>query len=277
MAPTGAGKGTVAAHVLQSCASKGKRGLFLVHRSEIANDVRERLASLGVPAGIRSGSDTCDEHLAVQVATIQTLTAREQCPPADLIVVDEAHHVTASTYRSLLEQYPNAKILGLTATPERRDRTALGNVFDELYTVAQVPELVERGVLCPIEVYAPPDVGGVAKDPVEAYRELGNDGTGLVFLPTIKESGELAQRFCEAGIPAEHLDGNTPKRGEPPSWGGSPRAKPVLSATCLCLPKVWIFLIFPSASWFAVAVPLGCFCRWLVAFGARSQAKRAAF
>ena len=66
---------------------------------------------------------------AVQVCSVQTLTAREQHPPADLIVWDEAHHCAAETYRDIRAQYPAAWHLGLTATPERSDGAPLGDTF----------------------------------------------------------------------------------------------------------------------------------------------------
>jgi hypothetical protein len=91
----------------------------------------------------------------VQVASIQTLTARAvrtdrmQLPPADMVVIDEAHHVVAETYRKIIELYPNAILLGLTATPCRADGRGLGGVFNVLIEAPQVPALIKLGYLVP--------------------------------------------------------------------------------------------------------------------------------
>ena len=105
----------------------------------------------------------------VQVASIQTLHARAirsdrmKLPPADLIVVDEAHHCPAQSYRKIIEAYPDAVLLGLTATPCRGDGRGLGGIFETIIETPQVAELIEKGFLVKTRVYAPaiPDLKGV--------------------------------------------------------------------------------------------------------------------
>lgn len=105
----------------------------------------------------------------VQIASIQTLHARGlrgsriTLPPAHIVIIDEAHHCRAGMWGTLLAAYPDAVILGMTATPCRRDGRGLGNVFDVLVDGPQVPDLIAAGYLVPTRVYAPtrPDVAGV--------------------------------------------------------------------------------------------------------------------
>src|ERR1700730_15037006 len=95
----------------------------------------------------------------VQVASISTLWVRAfrcstmQRPDADLIVIDECHHATARTYRKIIEAYPRARVLGLTATPCRGDGRGLGGIFETMIECPQVAELIELGHLVKSRVY----------------------------------------------------------------------------------------------------------------------------
>jgi superfamily II DNA or RNA helicase len=106
----------------------------------------------------------------VQVASVQTLTARAirgsaiELPPADLVIVDEGHHSMAETYRKVIDKYPDAILLGLTATPCRKDGRGLGNIFEVLVECPQVAELIALDFLVGTVVYAPsetPDLQGI--------------------------------------------------------------------------------------------------------------------
>jgi superfamily II DNA or RNA helicase len=84
-------------------------------------------------------------------------------PPADLLVVDECHHAPAQTYQKIIEAYPDAVLLGLTATPCRGDGRGLGGIFEVMLQCPQVAALVEQKYLVKTRVYAPlkPDLRGV--------------------------------------------------------------------------------------------------------------------
>src|SRR5262249_13296322 len=98
---------------------------------------------------------------AVQVAGIQTLHARAMrsnkmpMPAATLVIVDEAHHCRARTYQQVIDAYPDALIIGLTATPVRGDGRGLGNIFTTMIEAPQVAELIKLGHLVPTKVFAP--------------------------------------------------------------------------------------------------------------------------
>jgi len=148
------------------------------------------------------------EDAPVQVASVDTLAASKVRPPADLVVVDEAHHATAETWREILSAYPKAWILGLTATPERGDGTALGNVFDTMITGPSIPELVDAGHLVDCDVIAPDsERNHLACEPVEAWQKWAGGRPGFVFARTIEQSRRLASQIPDAA----HVDGSTPK------------------------------------------------------------------
>ena len=125
----------------------GKRVLMLTHRREI---LRQTSLKIPIDHGLIQAGLNIDLRYPVQVASIQTLWARcmrtdkVSLPAADLIIIDEAHHIAARTWRLILEQYPNARLIGLTATPCRADGRGLGNYFDRIIVGPQIPELIEQ-------------------------------------------------------------------------------------------------------------------------------------
>jgi DNA repair protein RadD len=136
-------------HYILSALSKCRRVLFLAHRRELINQCADKLKALGVldynvilPRHPQSNNPTSQMH----IASIQTLIRREY-PKADLIIVDECHHAVGRQYQSLLSNYPNSYVLGLTATPERLDGKGLDDIFQDLLEVATVPQLIEQGFL----------------------------------------------------------------------------------------------------------------------------------
>jgi DNA repair protein RadD len=163
--PTGAGKTVVASAIIERAVEAGKRTLVLGHRRDI---VRQASLKMSVDHGVIQSGLTLDLVYPVQIASIQTLSTRLRAgkislPAADLIVVDEAHHIAAQTWRQIVEAYPNAKLLGLTATPCRGDGRGLGNFFNEMVIGPQVSELIAQDHLVRTIYYAPatPDLKGV--------------------------------------------------------------------------------------------------------------------
>jgi len=217
VAPTGAGKGTIAAHLLASAASRGKRALFLVHRSELVRDIAARIAREGVPrVAVEMGGETRRDAAAlVTVATVQTLAARTYADDAaELVVVDEAHHATCSSYRDTLARCPRARVVGLTATPERHDGLGLGDVFDRLVVAASVRELTEAGHLVPARVLAPASqVASLAESPAEAYLTRAKGRRTIIFCSTIAHAREVAEELRGKGVRAAAVDSESDARG----------------------------------------------------------------
>lgn len=229
---TGAGKTVIASHIMYSAMQRGRRVLFLAHRRELINQTSAKLDECGVSHGvIMSQHPRAMPALNVQVAAIPTLIRRTP-PPADLVITDEAHHVGAATYKKLLDNYPDAVSLGLTATPYRLDGRGLDDHYDTLIEGVSTRKLIEDGWLVPAITYASdkPDLNGVAVTAgdfnrrqlgaamdrpklvgnlVKTYRSKADGLTAVYFAASIEHSLHIVQQFRESGISAEHLDGKT--------------------------------------------------------------------
>lgn len=205
VAPTGAGKGHVIAHL-----ARRARSLVLVHRAEIVRDLAARCA----PASVRTliaGTYDGPADATVTVALVQSLHAGSvEIPGLELIVTDEAHHAVASTYRALYARHPQAFHVGLTATPSRSDGVGLGDVYDSLYVAARPSELLARGLLAPIRVLAPESASSTLADhAAAAYARHAAGRSAVVFVRGVAEAHALAAAWPE---PAAAITGDSAGR-----------------------------------------------------------------
>lgn len=204
--PTGAGKTVIAAEIIRASIARSKRTLFLVHRQELLAQSVAKLEATGITdlRIIQAGNDLGSPMAPVAVASIPTLTRwTDRQPPADLVIVDECHHVVAKTWLRLADHYRAAHLLGLTATPQRADGKPLGDVFDVIVVGATVAELTGLGHLVPCRVYAPPqqlETNEIAISPVDAYRKHGDDARAVIFCVTVEHARRVADEMNEAGI-----------------------------------------------------------------------------
>ena len=238
VSPTGSGKTVIAAEMIRSALLRGGRILFLAHRRELIQQCSAKLDALSVDHGVvMAQHPRWRPHAHVQVASVQTLVNRlagTQRPPATLIFVDEAHHARAATYGKILDQYPEAVTVGLTATPWRGDGKGLGDMFQSCTVAATVAELTAGGSLVPAVGfgYETPDLKGVRTtggdynlqqldavmdaviltgDMVAKWREhCGAGRRTVVFAVNVRHSRAIVDQFQAAGVTAEHLDANTP-------------------------------------------------------------------
>jgi superfamily II DNA or RNA helicase len=213
--PTGAGKTRTCAAICSSAIARGRRVLWLAHRSELVEQAAETLAGLGLEVGVVSASASGDARpdAPCQVASVQTLYAREQRPPADLVIFDEAHHAIAATYSAILRDYPRATVLGPTATPERSDGKGLGDLFGAMVVGTTVRELVELGHLVPAEIIRPAKALGsreLAATPLEAYQRHARGRRAIVFAPSVTLAETWAREFADVGIASACVTGTTP-------------------------------------------------------------------
>lgn len=214
--PTGAGKTQVAAFIISSALERGNRTLFLAGRTELLDQTVDKLRGAGVESIrlIQASRDVGPKDAEVTVASIQTLTTKRwagKMPPAELVILDECHHGSAVTWAHVISQYPHARRLGLTATPERADGKPLGDLFDCLVTGPTVRELTDAGHLVECIVF-PPSGGqkidsGIALDPVAAYQRHGNGERAIVFCVSREHSARTEAEFLAAGIACETIDG----------------------------------------------------------------------
>lgn len=238
--PTGAGKTVVAAELINRALERGGRAMFLAPRRELVEQASRAIARLGIRHGlILAGDRRTDGYAKVQVASIDTLLARmirtKRLEVADptLVIVDEAHLSVTKIRAELLDRWPNAVRVGLTATPTRKDGRALGMLYDELLEGATVAQLVEAGHLAKARYFAPstPDLRGVEviagdynqgqlagavnrpkliADVVATWLEKAADRRTAVFATSVAHSIALRDEFLRSGIAAEHADGSTP-------------------------------------------------------------------
>lgn len=249
VSPTGSGKGTIAAHLLTQTWRQARRGLFIVHRIELARDMVKRVLGMGCTSvGVIVADNVVydddgktvlarnDPHAVIQIATTDTLRAR-QLPPADLIVQDEAHRSVNKSTITIHQAYPNAKICGLTASPIRLDRRGLDEAFEELIVVATPSELIAAGHIVQSRVFTVPadqlpDLSDVKTSDgdynqkqlakavtrkvlvgyiVDHWRRRAEGLKTMVFAASVEHSKMIVAEFAEAGIVARHVDGKTPK------------------------------------------------------------------
>jgi DNA repair protein RadD len=268
VAPTGSGKTVMMAEIIRQWVGNYKSVLVLAHRREIIQQTSDKLRANEIAHGIILAGTVPRALERVQVASVQTLserairTDRMDLPPADLIVIDEAHHVIARTYQKIIAGYPDAVLLGLTATPCRGDGRGLGGVFKCMIEAPQVAELVGLGHLVRSKIYAPvkPDLKGVkttagdynekqlAKrmdtdklvgDIVEHWLRFGERRKTVAFCTSVAHSQHLRNVFLESGVKAEHLDGSTPKAERDEILQRLARGEIEVLVNCMVLTEGW--------------------------------------
>lgn len=230
--PTGSGKTALFAAIAHGAAAKNKRVLILSHRVELIDQISSALQIADTSHGfIARGYPT--ESFQTMIASVPTLVRRfDKIHEPDLIIIDECHHARAITWASILTHWPNAKRLGVTATPMRPSGEALGTLFDELIIGPTVRELQSLGFLAPLRVYAPPTVDtsglhtrmgefidaeaealvnkpAITGSAVEHYRRLCDGVPALAFCVSIRHAKDVATEFRAAGYSAISLDGKT--------------------------------------------------------------------
>lgn len=175
-------------------------------------------------------------HAPVQVSSIDTIRNRA-VNPADTIIVDEAHRCLSASYLALVENYPTARIIGLTATPVRGVGRGLGELFEELIEVAQYSDLIADGWIVDPEILSVdpsqlPDLSGIkvkasgdyderqlaevvdkprlVGHAVEHWEEYLRGVRTVAFAVSVQHSRHVAEQFRAHGHSAEHFDATTP-------------------------------------------------------------------
>lgn len=221
VAPCGSGKSVIIAEMIKQAGKKKNHTLFLVHRKELIQQIKETLEWWGVDLNY------------VELGMVQTIIKNlDKIKTPKLIVTDENHHSLAKSYRNIYDYFSNAKLVGFTATPVRLNGGGLGDVNDILVEGPSVTELIEWGNLAPFKYYAPQIVdtsnlrtraGEFVKkdidemfldrkiygDVIKHYNKLSKGKKAIVYCSSVKQSKEVEKIFNENKIAAKHIDGKT--------------------------------------------------------------------
>ena len=241
--PTGCGKTGVFSSVTENQVNKGHRVLIMAHRGELLDQAADKLKEAsGLDSVLEKAESTSlGSFLPVTVGSVQSLAQEKRLArfPNNYfqdIIVDEAHHCLSDSYKRVLDHFPNANILGVTATPDRGDMKNLGEFFDSKAYEYSMTEAIREGYLCPIKAQMIPleldiaDVGissgdfsageiGHALEPYlhQIASEMANYCRGrktVVFLPLIATSQKFCAMLNDAGLRAAEVNGNSDDRSE---------------------------------------------------------------
>jgi superfamily II DNA or RNA helicase len=241
--PTGCGKTIVFCRIIEDQVRRGHRVLILAHRGELLDQAADKLRrSTGLECAVEKAERSClGEWFRVVVGSVQTLMSEKRLAQFprdyfDVIIVDEAHHVLADSYRRILDYFDGAKILGVTATPDRGDMKNLGEVFESLAYEYTLPRAIKDGYLCrikaltiPLEIdltAVPQQNGdfqasalGSALDPyleqiADEMRTHCQGRRTVVFLPLIATSQKMQRILADRGFRAAEVNGESRDRAE---------------------------------------------------------------
>lgn len=230
VAPCGAGKTVLFAYMAMNAVKRGREVLINVHRQELVDQVHRALSAFGVGHTFIAGGYEFDRTQPVKIASVRTLANRLSWINPGFIIIDEAHHVAAQTWSSILQAYPTSHRLGVTATPSRLDGAGLADFFDTLVMGPSYEELTNAGYLTSIKAWAPPlfdtsnlrmqrgdfahsDVvdraarPSVTGDSIQHYRDIAPFKRAVVFDVSVDSARARADAFRAAGFKAECIDG----------------------------------------------------------------------
>lgn len=241
--PTGCGKTIVFAKVTEDCVRRGDRVLILAHRGELLEQAADKIRqSTGLGCAVEKAEETCmGSWFRVVVGSVQTMMREKRLGqfPEDYfqtIIIDEAHHCISDRYQKVLNHFSSAKILGVTATPDRGDMRNLGSYFESLSYEYTLPKAIKEGYLSPIKALTIPlkiDMTGVgvqagdfkasdistALDPylqgiAQEMEKYCKDKKTVVFLPLVKTSQKFRDLLNAHGFRAAEVNGDSQDRSE---------------------------------------------------------------
>lgn len=241
--PTGTGKTIVFVKIIEDCVRQGERVLILAHRGELLEQAADKLEqATGMKSAVEKAEQSClGSWYRVTVGSVQSLMRVKRLSQFSedyfsTIVIDEAHHAVSDSYLRVLEHFPDAKVLGVTATPDRGDMQNLGKVFESLAYEYTLPQAIREGYLSPIKAMTVPlelDLTGVSvqagdfkaseiSTALDPYLELIADEMTkhcmerktVVFLPLVKTSRKFRDILNARGFRAVEVNGGSADRAE---------------------------------------------------------------
>lgn len=241
--PTGCGKTIVFAKVAEECVKGGSRVLILAHRGELLDQAADKIGkSTGLGCATEKAEQTClGSWFRIVVGSVQSMMREKRLNqfPNDYfntIIIDEAHHCISDSYQKVLRHFPDAEVLGVTATPDRGDMQNLGTVFESLAYEYTLPKAIKEGYLSPIKAVTIPlkiDMSAVgvqagdfksgdiatALDPylesiAEEMKKYCSNKKTVVFLPLVKTSQKFRDILNNHGFKAAEVNGDSKDRAE---------------------------------------------------------------
>jgi len=242
--PTGTGKTIVFAAIIEEAIRRGGRCLVLAHRAELLDQAADKLGKVtGLKCGIEKAENTAvNSWYNIVVGSVQTMMRENRRDGHDFthIIVDEAHHAVSQSYREVLDDFPDAKVLGVTATADRGDKRNLGELFETLAHEYTLPAAIRDGWLCPIKALTIPlqidlnackqsagdfQLGDVdtALDPylhqiADHVVAEASDRKTVCFLPLIATSQKFLDMLEARGVNAREVNGESRDRAETLAW-----------------------------------------------------------
>lgn len=236
VAPCGAGKTVMFSYIASRARERGHKVGIFVHRIELAAQVSKTLSAFKVPHGMIMANSGIDRRHSVYVISVQTYARSiHKMPQLSIGVLDEAHHAAAkNTWAKCMEHSPNAKWLGMSASPARLDGQGLSGSFSEMVIGPSARELIDIGALCDYRLFAPStvDMSGchilagdfkqdemnaavdkprITGDAVEHYRKHLNGAPTIVFCASVAHAEHVAEAFKAEGYAASSVDGKMEK------------------------------------------------------------------
>jgi DNA repair protein RadD len=230
---TGGGKTLLTAKMLNTAAQKGIASVFICHRRELIKQTHKAFNDLNIGHGIIGAGFPFSARPMVTIASIQTLKNKlHKIRKPGLVVFDECHHQSAKSWDTVYNAFPDAYIIGLTATPQRLDGSGLGKYYPVMVQGPSVQELIDQNYLSKYKIFAPSNVDiskvhtrmgdyvtselasaidkpTITGDAIKEYKKYANGKRAIVRGVSIEHSKHIAKQFNDAGIPSSHVDGTT--------------------------------------------------------------------
>ena len=250
VSPTGSGKTVVSSEIMRSAVSRGSNILFLAHRIELIAQTCDKLSSFGLQHKIYAPDKDIrnirakqmlshrkvwvDPFAKIAVGTVQTVSRRlDKITKPDLIIIDETHLAIANTYQKVVREFPQAVVIGLTASPIRLDGRGLGELYQSMAVLASPQEIQEMGFLVPMRYFSAAETVDLSKikttmgdydkkqlseemekpkligNAVNHYRKLAHGRPAIAFCCSVKHAEATAAEFRQVGYKAIAVSGES--------------------------------------------------------------------
>ena len=234
--PTGCGKTISMAGIAEEQVKRGKRVLLLAHRNSLlVQGLKAIENATGIHVGFEGGKEHPQKEDYIVVSSVQTLSREDRLhkfnPKAfGLIMVDEAHHIPAKSYQTIMGYFSEAKVLGVTATPKRGDHTDVSDLFGTVCSEYTLSEAIQDGWLSPIKVkqcpvsidvsnvkiqsgdYAISEIGEALLPYLDAVAdaiiEHADNRKTIIFVPLVATAIGMVEIFRQKGIRADYVSGD---------------------------------------------------------------------